>query len=117
MASPCCIPSGPRVLPSRGKAQEVGEHQVDLSDGFNRKVRKEIRYPALVWIHTNMIKNMVYDVAMRDKRLPDGADKQQVWPLNPELNAATLKRGGVSFQTRSGCITGRRRAPIRAIGR
>ena len=82
-------PYGARVLPSRGKAQEVGEHLVDLSDGRNRKVRQQPRFPAMVWLHTNMLKNTIYDIGLRDKRLPDGAPKQQMWPLNPEAHGYT----------------------------
>ena len=75
--------------PAEAKRQEVGEHLIDLSDGRNRKVRQQPRFPAMVWLHTNMIKNTIYDIGQRDKRLPDGAPKQQMWPLNPESRGYT----------------------------
>ena len=46
-------PFGARILPSRGKSQETGNHLIDLSDGTKQRTHgKRPQFPALVWLHT-----------------------------------------------------------------
>ena len=81
---------GARILPSRGKSIETGNHLIDLSDGMNRKPRnKPMQYPALVGLHTNMLKDAIYEVLLRDRRLPEGSPRQAMWPVDQEAKGYT----------------------------
>ncbi len=82
-------PYGARILPSRGKSIETGNHLIDLSDGTNRKPRQRTQYPALVGLHTNMLKDAIYEVLLRDRRLPDAAPRQVMWPVDQEAKGYT----------------------------
>ena len=79
-------PYGAVVLPSFGKNREIGQHMIDLSQGQRRPVR---RYPVQVGLHTNMLKDTIYDMALRDQRLPEGAPKQMIWPVDLEARGYT----------------------------
>ena len=82
-------PYGARILPSRGKSIETGNHLIDLSDGTNRKPRQRMQYPALVGLHTNMLKDAIYEVLLRDRRLPDAAPRQVMWPVDQDAKGYT----------------------------
>ena len=83
-------PYGAVVLPSFGKPSEIGPHMIDLSQGQRQPVRgRPRRYPMQVGLHTNMLKDAIYDMAQRDQRLPEGAPKQMIWPVDLEARGYT----------------------------
>ena len=82
-------PYGARILPSKGKSRETGDHPVDLSAGIKKPYRMAPRFPSIVWIETNQVKDAIYESLMRDRRLPEGAPRSTHWPVDREARGYT----------------------------
>ena len=82
-------PYGARILPLKSKPRETGEHPVDLGAGTKRPHRQVPRFPALVGLESNQIKDAVYESVLRDNRLPEGAPRSNHWPVDREAKGYT----------------------------
>ena len=82
-------PYGVRVLPARSKSREIGEHPVDLALGMKQPTKMKKQWPCTVWIESNMIKDAVYEWVLRDGRIPEGAQKSNVWPDDKQARGYT----------------------------
>lgn len=83
-------PYGARILPSKSKSMESGDHPVDLRAGMARpNGRTAPRFPALVSLESGQIKDMIYTSLLRDRRLPEGAPRANHWPTDREARGYT----------------------------
>ena len=82
-------PYGARILPLKSKSRETGEHPVDLGAGTKRPYRQMPRFPALVGLESNQIKDAIYESVLRDNRLPEGAPRSNHWPVDREAKGYT----------------------------
>ena len=73
------LPYGARMLPLRSKSRETGDHPVDLRvpADFKKKV-----WPLTVSVESNALKDAVYESALRDMRVPEGAERANQWPVD-----------------------------------
>ena len=77
-------PFGARFLPVRSLSKESGDHPINMRLGVNTKEKRQLP-PARVWIETSQIKDMVYESLMRDRRAPEGRERENMWPLDADL--------------------------------
>ena len=83
-------PYAARILPSKSKARETGNHPIDLSAGLrprdhaHNQGKFKLQLPALVSIESNPIKDAIYESVLRDGRLPEEAPRANYWPAEPE---------------------------------
>ena len=81
---------GAVVLPCFGRSQAVGEKLIDLSQGRRPPARGEEQpLLAMVGVNSDRLKDWVYDMAERSQRLPEGAEKPVIWPVDREARGYT----------------------------
>ena len=81
---------GARVLPLLSRAIAQDQHPVDLRTGEARARHNPAEHvPATVLINSNQIKDFYYESLLRDRRLPEGQQKSNVWPELPSVRGYT----------------------------
>jgi len=81
---------GGRILPIRSRSREAGEHPVDMSTGIAKCKRSRFEdVPATLLINSNAIKDMYYTSLLRDRRMAEGVEKNNLWPVDGEARGYT----------------------------
>ena len=82
-------PYGARILPSIGRPNPRFDGFIELSEGLQRSPKQVRRFPAAVGLHTVALKDAIYEMLLRDRRLPEGAPRQCMWPVDQAAKGYT----------------------------